>query len=194
MKKSITLYLVLAIATCSILSFRKSEEKSSGNLGDVKYSVLAETEFIKENGRGWILLDDKASEKLRGSDLGRLGVTQLPDARGVFVRGVNFDRDSATGDVDAKRRPLSSQEDAFQGHWHKFEGQATSPDNPNPEHNTLVASKQTRPNELKATTETFLNRNYVRDASSDRMNGKPRTSAETRPRNISLYVYVKINN
>lgn len=66
MKKAKFLYILLVVTTIFFLSFRSSEDKSSGNLGDVKYSVLAEKEFREINGKGWMLLDNRATDLLRG--------------------------------------------------------------------------------------------------------------------------------
>ncbi len=92
-----------------------------------------------------------------------LGGTTLPDLRGEFIRGL----DNGRG-VDAGRTLLSSQLDAFQGHWH------SAPHEGNGSGNAPTAN-----------TTSFAD-NIVRDPVSDGVHGVPRTASETRPRNIAL--------
>lgn len=194
MKKINPLYLAIIMAALVFVSFRQDNESSPGNLGDVKYSVLAPEEFIAQNGKGWILLDDKATEKLANSDLGRLGVVpRLPDARGVFIRGANMGRDTLSGDAEATRLPLSSQADAFQGHFHHLSGPVDCHDAQTVQAKTLVATGMGH-SEISEKGARLDTRNYINNAKTDGVNGEPRISSETRPKNIALYTYIKIND
>ncbi|MBI4979477.1 MAG: hypothetical protein HZC28_18515 [Spirochaetes bacterium] len=119
-------------------------------------------------------------------------IIALPDMRGRFLRGIN---DGTNRDPDASMRKNESgtiigdrigsiQEDAFQGHWHLVRrdyyndsciapgGNGTSGFvNPGATHNFAPAK--------------------AKDLLNDTVNGDPRASSETRPKNISVYFIIK---
>jgi hypothetical protein len=153
------------------------EKISEGKIGDVKYSVLDPAKFIEVNGEGWVLMDGRSIE---GSDLSTVsGLKTAYDAQGVFIRGLNLNRDVKTGDPEGKERFLGSyQSDMIINHTHKYISLG----------NTLWAdngySDDGRPIRLPTTLET-----------DNPTNGNSTISGtETRPRNIALYTYIKINN
>lgn len=81
----------------------------SGTLGDVKYSILAPTEFQKLNGNEWSLMD---GQSIVGTKLSQMtGRSALPDARGMFIRGMNANREFPFGDLDGNRPVGSEQTD-----------------------------------------------------------------------------------
>lgn len=95
----------------------------------------------------------------------------LPDARGVVARGLDL---AASIDPDGASRFLGDlQVDSLQGHWHDAlgEGSAGGEDN------------------ISTGTTSFPGDNIdagaIRDASTDTVNGTPRTSSETRMYNRS---------
>jgi microcystin-dependent protein len=90
----------------------------------------------------------------------------LPDFRGYFPRGW-----ADAGSVDSGRAFGSTQQDAFQGHWHTVTRNAQA--NISPGAGTLDSSQP-------AIT------GFVKDAVTDGVNGTPRTAAETRPVNIAI--------
>jgi hypothetical protein len=140
-------------------------------VGDVVYSVLDEAKFTQLHGSGWVMLDGRsipANKDLRKT----FGWTSVPDGRGVFIRSMNDGRDKSSGAPDAPgNRPIGSyQKDAIKKHNHPmpwFTGRPGSYGNGGP---------------LKigdAITRTSLN-----DDGNE---------FETRPRNIALYIYIKIH-
>src|SRR5690606_30171510 len=69
----------------------------------------------------WVLADGTTQISL--SALGKLQPLSVPpDLRGVFLRGVNFDRSAETGDPDSTRTVGSYQEDALLKHGHPIYG------------------------------------------------------------------------
>ena len=96
----------------------------------------------------------------------------LPDLRGEFIRGFDDGRG-----VDSGRVLGSSQTDAFQGHWH----------------NLYMVQNSTTGGGIGDNTGAgaTLRTDAVREAVSDGTNGTPRTSTETRPRNIALMAIIK---
>lgn len=85
----------------------------SGTLGDVKYSILAPTQFQKLNGNEWRLMD---GQSIVGTKLSQMtGKSALPDARGMFIRGMNANREFPFGDLDGNR-PVGSEQNDMVGY------------------------------------------------------------------------------
>jgi hypothetical protein len=160
---------------------------SKGAIGDVKYSVLPPDKFIEENGNGWVLMDDKVP--IIGSSLNtKHGITEIPDVRGLFIRSLNLNRDDDKADLFKKENNTERlmgdyQPDAVKKHTHNlsvelgyFGGWGGSnlfsggtPGNP------MSVGKEGK---APITIVDF---------------GQNLNSEETRPKNIALYTYIKIN-
>jgi hypothetical protein len=110
---------------------------------------------------------------------------RVPDLRGMFLRGLNASepnvvRTDEYADPEANRQVGSLQRDAFQGHGHRYENSGTTAHNPNG---------------------TFMGVNGNNDFSGVRIlepktidiYGPVRAGKETRPTNIAVYYYVRIN-
>jgi len=136
-------------------------------IGDVKYSILEPGSFIPLNP-GWTLLTKQNLEPT--SPLGSLGVTQLPDGRGVFIRSMNMDRPADEGDADGNRPRGSFQKDAFANHSHPIKR----------------ASPGDNGGLLGGNVAAMLAGTFSTESS-------PTGGNETRPKNIALYLYIKIN-
>ncbi|MBK8801865.1 MAG: hypothetical protein IPN71_07385 [Fibrobacteres bacterium] len=113
------------------------------------------------------------------------GVT-VPDLRGVFLRGMESKINIAGTATDyVKRDSLRTagdfQGDAFQGHWHSKQ-QGVS----------WLASGSFMIREDTDPTVNQQSSSIVNDPSEDGTHGAPRTSSETRPKNVSVYWYVKV--
>lgn len=185
MKRQIITAVVLVLGAVAFISFKPSQAQEQtkpceGKVGDVKYSVLDFDKFTKLNGKEWVEMDGRSAEN---SDLALSEplIKIIPDARGVFVRGMNGNRDENTGDVDKNRAVGQLQLDSFQGHKHIS--------NPNI---ALYYNKRANDNQEKrhvVTGDVATNSEGKFEAGF----GTPRISKETRPRNIALYTYIKIN-
>lgn len=107
------------------------EDLATAGIGDVKYSILSETQFQSVNGTGWVLM--KAQSK---SDLG-IGTTEasvfdyltttdntsvnfLPDGRGLFLRGKNNGRADGAQNPDGEKLLGAYQADELKSHTHGF--------------------------------------------------------------------------
>ncbi|MFZ8198397.1 hypothetical protein [Alteromonas portus] len=116
----------------------------------------------------------------------KTGKAEAPDLRGVFLRGLNqfdpfynFQVSDKQADVDSNRSVGSLQLDAFQGHKHFQE-------------NRLVKSGQ---DDLPNTPDQRPKQNGA-DNSEGKYEagfGTPRISSETRPKNVAVYFYIRIN-
>jgi hypothetical protein len=168
-----TIYSFVALASIlTIISFSRNEIKSVGAIGDVKYSVLAPEKFREENGNGWVLMDDKVP--VIGSDLNKKhGITEIPDVRGLFIRSLNLTRSDKKTDQffnENKRQRLVGeyQSDTLKSHNHKYKSSSTKP----------VSGKGSW-SQFAWDPAEYISDNYG--------------GLETRPKNIALYTYIKIN-
>jgi len=168
---------VFAALFVTLYSFKPlpaASDKSSGTLGDVKYSVLGPKAFAKENGNGWVILEgqkiDGTGTELKESKLFKeYHIRILPDVRGVFIRCQNLQRDAKTGDPDGDRDITKLQPDLIRRHSHSIPTVNGNTDDGGGIFNSRGNKK----------------RNITL---SDSTGG-----AETRPKNIALFTYVKIN-
>lgn len=180
--------LTLCIVVIAFLSFDRIRSSSAqevsvpneGKIGDVKYSVLDPVKFREINGNGWVLLNGASIE---ASELAAYaGLSKLPDASGVFIRGMNFQRDPAIGDESGNRLVGEYQADSFQGHKHFAETNIA-----------LTLGVQASNSPRQRVTVTGANA-VETEGKLDGGFGVPKIAKETRPRNIALYTYVKIND
>lgn len=137
---------------------------TNGTVGDVKFSVLAPDKFKTENGDGWRLLD---GSNISNTELeGLIDSVTLPDARGMFIRGMNVG-----GGQDPDNRKMGDpQSDSIKDHTHAI------------------------------TTRSFVDQlsagicgsssNATAHGSTGSNDG---ASTETRPKNIALYIYIKVS-
>lgn len=186
MKQTITTLAIIGTIV-TILAFSHAENKSEGAIGDVKYSVLPPDKFKEENGNGWVLMDDKVL--IKGSTLNnKHGVTEIPDVRGLFIRCLNGTRNNDKSDVfkaenNNKDRLMGDyQPDAIKKHTHNlsysfgfFGGWGNGNQWSGGQRGNPMAANQPEVSITIKDTGTNLN------------------AEETRPKNISLYTYIKIN-
>jgi microcystin-dependent protein len=98
----------------------------------------------------------------------------LPDLRGIFVRGSGSQTISGT----TYNKTFAAKEgDAFQGHAHQINASAS--DSPTGNGGIIDGPVGSNSNA------------FVKDAISDGTNGTPRTASETRPANIALLYCIK---
>jgi hypothetical protein len=153
----------------------------SGAVGDVKYSFLNPTQFAKYNGDCWVPLDGGGlplSSALRQET----GITTLPDAGGLFVRAQEFSGgDNNDPERDASTTIGTIQDGAIQSHRHTV--------------SQTTIRKMSNDDDLSNQPE-FDRGNGVTEASFP-IPPDPNTSftggAETRPKNLNLWIYVRIN-
>jgi microcystin-dependent protein len=115
----------------------------------------------------------------------------LPDYRGRFLRGLDG---TAGNDPDkASRTAMNSggntgnnigsiQPDAIQGHFHEYRYSSFST---NGGGNALTQQNQLDPN-------IDTNGNHVRGPTTDGVNGTPRATSESRPKNANVNIIIKI--
>ena len=145
---------------------------SSSSIGSVKQSMLDEATFQSIHGTGWVLMDGR---DVTGSDydtivFGGIG-GNIPDARGQFLRGLDT---SGTIDPDGAGRVVGdSQVDDFKEHDHTMRYVATY--------------------DLRATGGTDMYGTNISSFNKDNPETDLRGGAETRPKNLVVNMFIKIN-
>jgi hypothetical protein len=126
------------------------------------------------------LADGKAAP---GTEYARLTQNaRTPDLRGAFVRGLNLDRRDHGSDPDGTSRKAGDyQSDSFQAHGHQVEEGTTNAFSTGTFFGVFGTNKPLVGRVLKPTK---LEEKY----------GEPRVSAETRPKNVAVYYYIKVNS
>ena len=179
----------------------------SGAVGDIKYSILNPTQFATRNGNCWVPMDGR---NINTSRLGMdFGINSLPDAGGMFLRGQEFST-SPNNDPD---RTTSSAIAVVQGQGflaHNHAASTSTNGNHNHGHNadgntvglatlgnfntpTGFDNSYTTPNsEMILSQVDPLSLNSAGDHShSVTVNNAGGT--ETRPVNLNVWVYIRIN-
>lgn len=170
----------------------QSEVRNS-ELGDVVYSILPPELFEQTHEGRWVLLDgaDLASETGLYKFLekqGRLdilskdeGPVKLFDARGMFLRGVNLARNPEEGDPAGSDRAVgSTQLDQVGKHEHDI---------------SYPAHIRRAGNGANNKFDAPWSDNAWGPRKTERIpNPENPADTETRPRNIALYIYIKIGD
>lgn len=153
-------------------------------VGTVIPSMLSEAQFLAQNGTGdWYLCDGRvATGTLYASVTSQANV---PDFRGVFLRGRNFGRSTATGNAAGDSALGTYQGDEYKSHSHSVEVTNIQIDGARiKEGGSEGGSGQEQLG--RATT------GGSRDAT---LTGSALASggAETRPRNVTVNYFIKVN-
>ena len=187
--KKITLDHVAVIVT-SLIALVSFKSKTSNQVldtfrvGDVVYSVLKIDDFKKEHAGDWMVLGGDPlpnDQTLSSRYLIKYKIAKhadgrvlLPDARGVFIRGMNLGREVQYGDAEGDREIGKPQADAVGPHKHQQSTTASI----DPNGTTSSVADRSRGESIKDPKLFTLNNE----------------GNETRPRNITLYVYIKTND
>lgn len=163
----IIILALISITYASPQSESMISRGGNGAVGDVKMSLLLPEPFRQLNGDGWVLMDGQNdSQKLKDWT----GLSKVPDARGVFLRGMNLGRPTDKGDTAGDRLVGAYQADSFKKHSHTLNGGYDGKNS-----NTHLCLKHSH-----------------KDAKGHPGPTNQSGGAETRPRNIAVYIYVKV--
>lgn len=172
-----TLVLGLLAFVSTTQPIRAHSYLSSLPVGTVIHSMLI-PEQMTTFGRGvWVLMDGR---EVPGSDYETAtGNARVPDARGLFLRSHNAGRSAYSGNPDGDLRPGATQSDQVGVHTHPFiiGGERYA-------YNTPGFGPKESSNQSGMWT--FQWRQIT--ASIGEYGGN-----ETRPRAMTLYTYIKIN-
>ncbi|MBK9337186.1 MAG: hypothetical protein IPM98_11675 [Lewinellaceae bacterium] len=160
----------------------------SGALGDVKYSVLPPAQFVLENGTCWVPMNGDPlpmGTKL----LTYLPTwTNLPDAGGAFVRAQEFPG-GATRDPERNSTTAIAtvQLDEFKSHTHEMENAGSH------DHTMGVRGFQDADPGKEGVDGSGDGSKSTDSAGIHKHTINPAGGLETRPVNINLWVYIRIN-
>jgi len=174
-------------------------ELCSGDVGDVKYSMLRPDIFTTLNGSCWVPMDGRS---IAGSKLATIiNQNNIPDGGGLFVRSQEFSG-GANNDPDrsSMNAIASIQEEAFKSHSHTG---STSTGGVSHAHGYIDTYIQTGGSpslrtydgdggggggafSTSSTTNSGGNHSHTLTISNN-------TGNETRPKNLNFWVYIRIN-
>ena len=142
--------------------------KLDAEIGDYQWSHLTEIQFNDEKLGTWFLCDGRSAEGTAFEE--KTGADKVPDMKtnGAFLRQASGTRVMGTYEADQ-----------MQGHHHSTNG-------------GTVSGKVTNGGSNRYTAEPVPTA-VASTPISDGTNGTPRTGNETRPKNVALNLFVKVN-
>ena len=215
-------HLLISILIISLFGVGFSNQTtvvvSSGNLGDIKYSILPPVQFKKLNGNGWKWLD---GSNISGTDLhnflGAEGMqailknNKLPNANGMFIRAMgNAGRKVGTTQEESTRKPANFKisSTGSQNIQLTYRDDFFNTDGPHGTGSSKISKKEAATIGIKTTTgkpvkgqaEFDMDNHYFyyrnRKTSIQKVPNHSHTISgwdkETRPKNIAFYVYIKV--
>jgi hypothetical protein len=167
------------------------EVRCSGAVGDVKYSILSPALFTQVNGDCWVPM---SGGNIFGSELAAvLGTNTIPDISGLFIRAHEYNDGQ-----DPNRTPTSPiaqfQDQAWKSHEHPTTVSAAGG------HSHTWADQVLRneggalrfmldvPNRMASNADEVGNFSHTHTINITSSGGN-----ETRPINLNLYTYIRIN-
>lgn len=166
----------------------------SGAVGDVKYSILEPDKFAEVNGDCWVPMDGRP---LASTDvLSQLaGLSSLPNAGGLFVRAQDFansdndpgrDVNSAIATVQGDEVKSHNHGVSDPGHGHTYTDRRAQI-YPLPQYAAIVNGQFGLPGVWVEDESRSTN------SATTGISINPAGGVETRPKNINLWVYIRIN-
>jgi hypothetical protein len=170
-------------------------EFNAGQVGDVVDSTLDEAAIQLLRGPGWVLMDGR---NIEGSELASItGLTTLPDARGVFRRAKNNGRSDGnqnpdgevavgTTGIDKTRRPRDSN----------FSSGTNTTGNHRHNHNAVFNAGAGGSGGRFVGADVDMNSPTGIGPAGDHSHSATISAggdAETRPKNITVNTYIRIN-
>jgi hypothetical protein len=203
----------LTYAPYSFGTNKAQEVVCSGAVGDVKYSILNPTQFAAVNGACWVPMDGRS---ITGSKLATItGLTTVTNAGGLFLRGQEFLGQSANHDPDRDySTAIATLEDqAMQTHQHGFSGNTSSNDAttmsalkyfydvysgnggslPGGVDGNSMEEGQGAPDRFMRHNTVDLRGYHSHSFSGTTNNNNGFSAVETRPKNLNLWTYIRIN-
>lgn len=180
--------------SCFLLFFFAFQNTSvlanDGRVGDIRYSILSEEQFQELHGKDWELL--RGQEVPFDSALRNFWrESHLPDARGVFLRGSNHGRPRKEGNPEGTLTIGTYQSDSFKRHNHSGKTGEDTPDHTHGHSHPGVygdGGYARGDNRGGAYHQAETRGASTRHRHSIQSEG----DAETRPRNITVNVFIKI--
>lgn len=205
MKNRITFPFVLTTVVCCLAIFIQlpNAQDDSGKIegrciGNVQWSILPPHQFEDENGPGWVLMD---GYELRNTDAlkNRYGLSATPDARGCFLRALNGIVQPG-GEITEPRKDWKEKGDP-NGNFRtsgSFQADSVAPHTHRLPlvNRDFEVGKDDRKGFARLDGKEIKNSkvNSVDDSAASQAKAEnDAVDPDTRPRNIALYVYIKVN-
>jgi hypothetical protein len=188
---------------------RIAQQGCSGQVGDVKYSILNPTQFAVQNGDCWVPMDGRAIPGTRLATI--MGATNVPDMSGLFMRATEYNdgNDPDRGVMAA----TTIQGDGNKLHGHSFSGTT----NNDGSHSHTYRDQYTREGTNGSGVEPAFTTTY--DSNYDTANGDDdgkrgyanktttgsgnhshsfsgttgNSGAEARPKNMNFFIYIRVD-
>lgn len=195
----VTTYGTIAVSAPEAKKVKKELEQISdlekiANLpiGTITPSMLHPSVFAKTVGdpsvfdpetSKWVLADGQ--KDITNSQYGKLlGNTRFtPDLRGMFLRGLNEGRKDDKRDPDDERKPGGYQEDALQRHRHDTDALKLD----------RHIDQDTKELGYTSRGGADAGKASVTTVTGEKVGEKVNVAGETRPKNVAVYFYIKIN-
>ena len=162
---------------------------AGSSIGDIRESVLTESQFQALNGPGWVLMDGR---DISGSALDTLtSMSTLPDARGVVLRGKNNGRDNSTGNPDGDLAIGTAQTDQFGSHVHSVTANPHTGGSGGTD--KIAAFNQGYPTNALGPVSFVVNSVQTRQIPYGRLLAAATGGNETRVRSVTVNVFIRIN-
>ena len=188
-----------------ILSSKEVTSQTEHNmLGNVVFSILEPSQFIEQNGEGWVLLN---GAEITGSNLDlQYGISKIPNAQGQFIRIIDLNRsrdkridkgrkfqDQVIGSIEDYSTALpinsftaSTESDGSHTHIVSVAGRHNSNNNETQYLSRTSNAKIAHTNHDGTALSAGSGHSHIIST----LEGGDK---ETRPTNIILYAYIKIN-
>lgn len=153
-------------------------ERDTGNLGEIRQSILAPDAFQRIYGDGWVLMN---GQKLKDDDAlmsEKLWTGPLPDSRGVFLRSSNWDQSAERGNPEGNLCVGNYQQDLLKSHTHDSD-RFTVANDKGSGHSAIHCNRPCWGENTGRNAHWFLI--------------DPTGGAETRPRCVIVNTYIKVN-
>lgn len=187
--------------------------RCSGAVGDVKYSILNPQQFAAQNGNCWVPMDGGS---MSGSKLAAIiGGSNVPNAGGLFLRGQESQNGSTDNDPERSSGSTIAQvqDQAMQTHQHGFSGSTSSNDAttmsslkyfyevytgdggnlPGGVDGNSMEEGLGKPDRFMRFNTIDLRGNHGHSFSGTTASNNGFSAQETRPKNLNLWTYIRIN-
>ena len=164
-------------------------DDSLGAVGEFKHSNMTVAQFQAQWGPNWVLAN---GQSIAGSTLAAIQTansiaspTLAPNAMGLFLRGAGS---QTVGGVSLSATFGATQGDQMQSHWHNLRNNSGGlvgifNDSTSGGGTGILGSN--------GAADSSQARDLVTDANSS--TGTPRAGSETRPANLAVNIFVRIN-
>lgn len=175
----------------------------SGQVGDLKYSILPPAQFAVQNGTCWVPMDGRP---IPGTTLAAvMGIPTIPNMSGLFLRATEYNGNQDPERVNNAAPTL--QTDGYGTHGHAVNLNTTSAGEHTHEYfdrnwiydpeNAIYAINNQPNNESNLPLSNFgtVQLDFPAGDHTHQVNGNTAAAggAETRPKNMNFFIYIRVD-